>query len=68
MAELPVRGDSADLESVTFSLCRDVDDFTPLFVEVEELLDRATVRNPYFSPEWIEAWWKRRDSRPEWRG
>ena len=63
MAELPVRGDSADLESVTFSLCRNVDEFPSLFVEVEQLFDRATVRNPYFSPEWIEAWWKRRDPR-----
>jgi len=63
MAEVPVRGSSADLESVTFSLCRTADEFPSLFAELEELLDRATVRNPYFFPEWIDAWWKRRDSR-----
>ena len=33
-----------------------------MFEEVEELLERATVRNPYFFPEWIEAWWKRQES------
>ncbi len=43
----------------TFSLCRDSCDFPALFNELEELLERAVVRNPYFCPEWIECWWKR---------
>ena len=29
------------------------------FDEVEDLIDRAKIRNVYFVPEWIESWWKR---------
>ena len=61
MNPLPIREDTADLELTTFSLCRDPEEFPPLFKEVEELLERATIRNPYFTPEWIECWWKRVD-------
>ena len=61
MNPLPIREDTADLEMTTFSLCRDPEEFPPLLNEVEELLERATIRNPYFTPEWIECWWKRVD-------
>lgn len=62
MSDFPVRVESADSESVTFSLCRSADEFSVLFEELEGLIDRATVRNPYFFPEWIDAWWKRQDA------
>lgn len=59
MSEVPIRENSADSEIVTYSLCRNANEFPALFEEVEELLDRASIRNPYFTPEWIECWWKR---------
>ncbi len=59
MTELPIRVDSADCESTSFELVRDAAVFSNLYIEVEELLERATIRNPYFTPEWIECWWKR---------
>ena len=62
MTEVPVRDESADSEIVTFSLCRDSKEFPALFDEIEKLLPRAYIRNPYFFPEWIECWWKRVES------
>ena len=59
MSEVPIRENSADSEIVTYSLCRNANEFPALFEEVEELLERASIRNPYFTPEWIECWWKR---------
>ena len=59
MSEVPIRENPADSEIVTYSLCRNANKFPALFEEVEELLDRASIRNPYFTPEWIECWWKR---------
>ena len=59
MSEVPIRENPADSEIVTYSLCRNANEFPALFEEVEELLDRASIRNPYFTPEWIECWWKR---------
>lgn len=59
MTELPIRVNSADCESIFFELVRDAAVFSNLYIEVEELLERATIRNPYFTPEWIECWWKR---------
>ena len=59
MEKFPVRDEDADLDSVSFSLCRSSAEFPQLFDEVEYLIDRATIRNVYFVPEWIETWWKR---------
>ena len=59
MSEVPIRENPADSEIVTYSLCRNANEFPALFEEVEELLDRASIRNPYFTPEWIQCWWKR---------
>ena len=59
MSEVPIRENPADSEIVTYSLCRNANEFPALFEEVEELLHRASIRNPYFTPEWIECWWKR---------
>ena len=59
MSDVPVRDESADSEIVNFSLCRDSKEFPALFEEIEKLLPRACIRNPYFFPEWIECWWKR---------
>jgi CelD/BcsL family acetyltransferase involved in cellulose biosynthesis len=62
MSNFPVREESADSESVTYSLCRCPSKFPDLFEELDGLIDRAIVRNPYFFPEWIDAWWKRQDA------
>ena len=59
MSEVPIRDTPADSEIVAYSLCRSACDFPSLFEEVEQLLQRASIRNPYFTPEWIECWWKR---------
>ena len=58
MEKFPVRDEDADLDSVSFSLCRSSAEFCQLFIEVEYLIDRAIIRNVYFVPEWIETWWK----------
>ncbi|MBT3666576.1 MAG: GNAT family N-acetyltransferase [Opitutae bacterium] len=59
MFKVPIRENTADSEIVTYSLCRHPKGFSALLDEVEDLLTRAYIRNPYFTPEWIECWWKR---------
>lgn len=61
MPELPIRVDSANCEIISYELVRDAVEFPNLFIELDDLLERATIRNPYFTPEWIECWWKRVD-------
>ena len=61
MSEVPIREDSANCDPVSYHIIGDSAKLTNLLIEVEELLSRATIRNPYFSPEWIECWWKRVD-------
>jgi hypothetical protein len=50
-----VREDSADTGELSIFLERDVAS-PELCTELEDLHDRATIRNSYFSPEWLITW------------
>ena len=53
-----VRENSADTGELSIFL--EKDPASPeIRSELEELHDRATIRNPYFSPEWLIAWLSR---------
>ncbi|MAN36021.1 MAG: hypothetical protein CMI21_00135 [Opitutae bacterium] len=60
-AGVQVRQDSAD--SVELSIFHERDPSSPeLCEEVDRLLERATIRNPYFAPEWLNSWLGRQPS------
>lgn len=56
-----VREDSADTGELSIFLERDVAS-PELRAELLDLHERATLRNPYFSPEWLDAWFSRQPS------
>jgi len=64
-AEVQVRESSADTGELSIFIERNPH-FPELCSELEDLHNRATIRNPYFSPEWLVAWLDRQpdDTRP----
>ena len=50
-----VRENSADTGELSIFIEKDPTS-SEFRSELEELHDRATIRNPYFSPEWLIAW------------
>ena len=55
----PVRESTADREAYNLSFIRSDEGLKQILDELEELYERSSVRNPYFSPEWIMCWWKK---------
>lgn len=57
MKNSSVRDKNASLEDIYSEVVRSDDNIPNLLLELENLLNRATIRNPYFTPEWIQCWW-----------
>ena len=55
----PVRESTADREAYNLSFIRSDEGLKQILDELEELYEWSSVRNPYFSPEWIKCWWKK---------
>ena len=55
----PVRESTADREAYNLSFIRSDGGLNQILDELDDLYERSSVRNPYFSPEWIKCWWKK---------
>ena len=55
----PVRESTADREAYNLSFIRSDEGLKQILDELDDLYERSSVRNPYFSPEWIKCWWKK---------
>ena len=51
----PVRESTADREAYNLSFIRSDEGLKQILDELEDLYERSSVRNPYFSPEWITS-------------